>query len=103
MVSICLLPVVLPERLSILLTPIRFPSAMPLSPKKDPVDSLSESVEEKDDELLEEPVTKVLKEIDPETSRFLTKPTLIFKSCKPSGHPSSCLAMAVALPVSVVQ
>lgn len=37
-----------------------------------------------------EPVIKVLKEIEPLKSRFLTSPTLTFSGCRPKGHPSSC-------------
>jgi hypothetical protein len=42
-------------------------------------------------EELGEPVSKVLKETDPDKSRFLTNPTLALSGLKPKGHPSSCI------------
>ena len=51
------------------------------------------SVSKSDEETVEElgePVMKVLKEVEPEKSLFLTNPTLVFNGCKPRGQPSSC-------------
>ena len=45
---------------------------------------------EEESVLVGEAVSRVLKETDPERLRFLTKPTLKFTGCNPSGHPSSC-------------
>jgi hypothetical protein len=50
------------------------------------------SVSRSEEEMVEEmgePVSKVLKETDPDKSRFLTNPTLAFSGLKPKGHPSS--------------
>lgn len=45
--------------------------------------------EEESVEHVGEPVSKVLKEIEPEKSRFLGNPTRALSGCRPSGHPSS--------------
>lgn len=50
-------------RLTMLETPIKLPSVMLLSWKKDPVDSVSKSDEESVEEL-REPVSKVLNDVD---------------------------------------
>jgi len=47
-------------------------------------------VSKSDEESVEEPVSKVLNDIDPEKSPFLAIPTLTFRGCKPRGQPSSC-------------
>ena len=52
--------------------------------------SVSRSEEETMEEV-GEPVSKVLKETDPDKSRFLTNPTLAFSGLNPKGHPSSCI------------
>lgn len=49
----------------------------------------SESRSEESVKKLGDPVGRVLKEIDPEKSRFSRNPTLAFSNLNPKGHPSS--------------
>jgi hypothetical protein len=56
------------------------------------------SVSRSEEEMVEEvgePVSKVLNEIDPDKSRFLTNPTLAFSGLNPKGHPSSCFHIKI--------
>ena len=58
------------------------------SNEKKEVTSVSRSEEESVEEL-GEPVSKVLKETEPDKLRFLTNPTLALSGLRPRGHPSS--------------